>query len=109
MMNPPKTLKKLGKQLWEDVVNGWEVQPEHAILLQDLCECQDRIGELSRILREEGQIMQDRFGVAKPHPAALILKGEVGNFTRLYKALALEVPGGSDVRPGRPDEWQPED
>jgi hypothetical protein len=37
-----------------------------------------------------------------------VLKGEVGNFTRLYKALALEVPGASDARPGRPDGWSPE-
>ena len=109
MMDPPKSLRKQGKKLWEDIVNGWEIQPEQAVLLQDLCESQDRITELSSLLRAEGQVIQDRFGAPKPHPAAALLKGEVGNFTRLYKALALEVPGESDVRPGRPDGWQPED
>ena len=108
-MKPPKTLKKTGKQLWGDVINGWEVQPEQLVLLQDLCECQDRISELSQMLRKEGQIIRDRFSIQKPHPAAIVLKGEIGNFTRLYKALALEVPGGSDSRPGRPDGWQPKD
>lgn len=108
-MNPPKGLKKQGKTLWKDVVNGWEIQPEQAVLLQDLCESQDRITELSGILREQGQIIKDRFGVAKPHPATLILKGEIGNFTRLYKALGLEIPSNPDSCPGRPAGWSPED
>ena len=108
-MKTPKSLKITGKQLWSDVLGGWEVQPEQLVVLQDLCESQDRLSELSALLRKEGQIIRDRFGIQKPHPAAIVLKGEVGNFTRLYKALALETPGGSDSRPGRPDGWQPED
>jgi len=54
MMNPPTSLRKQGKKLWEDIVNGWEIQPEQAVLLQDLCESQDRIAELTKILREQG-------------------------------------------------------
>jgi hypothetical protein len=109
MKEAPKTLKAKGKQLWRDVLAGWDVQAEQLVLLQDLCECQDRISELSGILRKEGQLSLDRFGISRPHPATLILKGEVGNFTRLYKALALETPGGSDLRPGRPDGFSPEE
>lgn len=109
MTKPPATLKAKGKQLWRDVLGGWDVQPEQLVVLQNLCECQDRISELSRVLRKEKQIILDRFGIQKAHPAAIVLKGEVGNFTRLYKALALEVPGGSESRPGRPDGWVPED
>jgi len=108
-MNPPRSLKRQGKKLWEDILNGWEIAPEQAVLLQDLCESQDRISELTTILREEGQVIKDRFGVAKPHPAAIILKGEVGSFTRLYKTLSLEVPNNPDSHPGRPDGWQPQD
>ena len=108
-LKPPNSLKRQGKRLWEDLVSGWEIQPEQAILLQDLCECQDRLSELSAILREEGQIVKDRYSHPKAHPASAMLKAEVGNFTRLWAALGLEVPGGSDVRPGRPDGWQPED
>jgi hypothetical protein len=67
MMNAPKNLKRQGRRLWEDIVNGWEIQPQQAILLQDLCESQDRITQLSAILRSEGQIVQDRFGISKPH------------------------------------------
>ena len=54
-------------------------------------------------------VIKDRFGVPKPHPAATILKGEVGNFTRLYKALALEAPNDPDSHAGRPDGWSPGD
>jgi len=101
-MKPPKCLKKMGKQLWEDWIGGWEIKPEQLVLLQDLCESQDRMTELSRILRQEGQIFKDRLGTPRAHPATALLNREVGNFTRLYKALAQEAPEGSDVRPGRP-------
>ena len=107
-MEPPKSLKKQGRQLWGDIINGWEIPPEQAILLRDLCESQDRITELTTILRREGQIIRDRFGIQKPHPAAIVLKGEIGNFTRLYRALALEVPGGDPPGPGRPAGWSPD-
>jgi hypothetical protein len=39
----------------------------------------------------------------------LLLKGEVGTFTRLYKALALEAPSNPDCGPGRPAGWSSED
>jgi len=42
-------------------------------------------------------------------PAGLLLKGEVGTFTRLYKALALEAPSNPDCGPGRPAGWSSED
>jgi phage terminase small subunit len=108
-MEPPKSLKKQGRQLWQDVINGWEIPPEMRVLVRDLCESQDRITELTEILRKEGQIIRDRFGIQRPHPAAVLLKGEIGNFTRLHKTLMLEAPSGTDSRPGRPDGWHPED
>jgi hypothetical protein len=108
-LKPPNTLRRHGKRLFEDIVSGWNVQPEHLTLLVDLAECQDRISELSGILREQGQLLKDRYGHPKQHPASAMLKAEVGNFTRLWSALALEVPGGSDVGPGRPPGWAPEE
>jgi hypothetical protein len=105
---PPKSLKRRGRQLWRDVLTGWEIHPEQHELLQNLCESHDFCDELRQILAREGPVVKDRFGVLKPHPAATILKGEVASFTALYRALALEVPGGDDIRAGRRDGFQPE-
>jgi P27 family predicted phage terminase small subunit len=105
---PPKTLKASGKRLWKDLLSGWDIQLEQFVLLQALCESQDRISELSETLRREGRVVADRFGQLRPHPATLILKGENGSFARLFKLLALEPPSGLGDGPGRPAGFMPE-
>jgi len=106
--SPPKTLKAAGRQLWKDLLSGWALVPEQYVLLQSLCECQDRIAELSATLRKEGQTITDRFGQLRQHPCSAALKGENGNFSRLYRLLALEPPSGGGDGPGRPVGWQGE-
>jgi hypothetical protein len=103
---PPKTLKASGKRLWKDALSGWDIQAEQFTLLLNLCECADRMAELTATLRREGQVVTDRFGQARPHPASLVLKAENGNFSRLYRLLALEPPHGAGNGPGRPVGWQ---
>lgn len=103
---PPKTLKAAGKRLWKDCLEGWGIAPEQFTLLRDLCECEDRIADLSAVLRREGQTTTDRFGQSRVHPASLALKAENGNFSRLYRLLALEPPAGPGDSPGRPVGWE---
>jgi hypothetical protein len=108
-MKPPTSLKRQGKKLWEDTVDGWEIVPNQAILLENLCHSQDRIADYQKILAEEGYTSADRFGVIRPHPIAILLKAELASFARLYRALNLETPGGDgENRPGRRDGFQPE-
>jgi len=77
-------------------------------LLESLCRCQDRIDRLSRILDKEGPVTKNRYGTLTAHPAALLLRSEVSNFSQLYRLLNLESPTGNDVRAGRRDGWSPE-
>jgi hypothetical protein len=107
MNTPPKTLKASGKRLWNNVVDGWEIAPEQAVLLENACRSQDRIDRLSRIIDKEGPVTKNRFGVLVPHPAAVLLRGEVANFSQLYRLLQLQAPSGEDNGPGRP--WSPEE
>ena len=104
---PPKGLKAGGKELWKSVLSGWDVAKEQFQLLENVCRSQDRIDRLSRIVEREGPVVKGRFGVSVAHPAALLLRSEVANFSQLYRLLQLEAPSGSP-RPGRPDGWQPE-
>ena len=106
--SPPSTLGKTGKKLWKDLLEGWDIQREQFVLLQALCESQDRISELTEMLKREGLVVEDRFGQKRPHPATLILKGENGSFARLFKLLALESPSGFEQGPGRPAGFTPE-
>ncbi len=106
----PKTLKAGGKRLWRDVVDGWDVAPEQYCLLENSCKSQDRIDLLSAIVEKEGPVQLNRFGMAVAHPAALLLRGEVANFSQLYRLLQLDAPsGGGGAGPGRPTGWVSED
>jgi len=109
MNKGPKTLKVGGKRLWKNILDGWDVPPEQYCLLENVCRSQDRIDRLQRILDREGPITKNRFGVAIAHPAALLLRGEVANFSQLYRLLQLDAPSGGAAGPGRPTGWQPED
>lgn len=50
-----------------------------------------RIGGLGDVPKTERNSITDRFGVAKVHPASVAFKSENGNFSRLYRLLALET------------------
>ena len=79
-------------------------------MLQALCETRDRMAELSATLIDEGQLQKDRFGIKHIHPASVALKGEIGNYARLFRSLMLEAPSGSgQERPGRPENFFPEE
>ena len=102
-------LKAGGKRLWKSVLSGWDVPEEQHQLLENVCRSQDRIDLLSRILEAEGPVQKNRFGVSVAHPAALLLRSEVANFSQLYRLLQLAAPSGDDDGPGRPAGWTSED
>jgi hypothetical protein len=104
---PPKGLKSGGKQLWRNVLDGWDVAEEQYVLLENACRSQDRIDRLVAIVDKEGPVQRNRFGVSVAHPAALLLRSEVANFSQLYRLLQLEAPSGDSPRAGRPDGFGP--
>lgn len=104
----PNGLKAGGKRLWNQLRSGWDPPAEMENLVRNVCLSQDRIDRLNRILEREGPVVKNRWGVPVPHPAALLLRSEVSNFSQLYRLLNLESPSGVDLRAGRPDGWTPE-
>jgi len=77
-------------------------------LLLNVCQSQDRIDRLNRIIEKEGTVVTNRWGVPVPHPAALMLRSEVANSAQLYRLLQLDSPFCADVRAGRPVGWSSE-
>jgi len=108
MNTVPKTLLAGGKRLWRNVIDGWEVQSEQYGLLENVCRSQDRIDKLTRIVDRQGMTQKNRFGQAVAHPAALLLRSEVANFTQLYRLLQLQAPSGGEDGAGRPTGYTPE-
>jgi hypothetical protein len=68
------------------------------------------MAELSKTLADEGQLQAVRFGVMRIHPASVALKGEVGNYAKLFRSLMLDAPSGTgQEKAGRPENWFPEE
>jgi len=106
----PANLGEAGKQCWREITQHWAISKGQHNMLQALCECRDRMNELSQTLADEGQLQKDRFGVKRIHPASVALKGEVGNYSKPYRALRLEAPSGTDQKKaGRPENFFPEE
>jgi hypothetical protein len=109
MNKPPKGLGEGGKTLWRQILDGWEVPDEQKQVLENVCRSQDRIDGLQKTLEREGMTTKNRFGVPIAHPAALLLRSEVANFSQLYRLLQLAAPSGEDNGPGRPAGWPMEE
>ena len=99
-----KAAKRLGNQLAEH----WDLSDTAAqTLLEELLDCFDRLQSHKVVLAKRGAICRDRFGQEKLSPAFLAVRDETVTFSRLLRALNLEVEGQDD-RPGRPDGFMPE-
>jgi hypothetical protein len=100
-----KAAKRLGNELSEH----WDLSdPAAQTLLEELLDSFDRLQGHKAILAKRGAICRDRFGQEKLSPAFLAVRDETVTFSRLLKALNLEVEG-QDNSPGRPPGWAPED
>jgi hypothetical protein len=110
MSRIPQNLGAAGKQCWREITQHWMISKGQFSMLQALCETRDRMAELSKTLADEGQLQKDRFGVKRIHPASVALKGEVGNYAKLFRSLMLEAPsGGGQEKAGRPENFFPEE
>jgi hypothetical protein len=106
----PQNLAQAGRQCWKEITGHWEISRGQWSMLEALCQTRDRIAELSTTLSDEGQLQKDRFGIKRIHPASAALKGEIGNYARLFRSLMLEAPSGSGQEPpGRPENFFPEE
>jgi hypothetical protein len=97
-----KAAKALGNQMSEH----WDLSdPAAQTLLGELLDCFDRLQRYKAVLAKCGPICRDRFGQEKISPAFLAVRDETVTFSRLLKALNLEIED-QDNRPGRPNGFQ---
>lgn len=86
---------------WDKINSGWTLDDPGLLLLESALESFDRMRQAQKILKKEGQVVRDRFGQPKAHPATLTERDSKTTMLRIFKGLNLDLeplnPG-----PGRP-------
>ncbi len=80
---------------------GIRTRGERVVSLEAALESFDRMRESQRLLAAEGLVVRDRWGQAKPHPAAAIERDSRAAWLRGLAALGLDLEPLRDG-PGRP-------
>ncbi|MBG6082710.1 P27 family phage terminase small subunit [Rubrivivax gelatinosus] len=94
---PPAHLSAAAKKLWAKLLDDYALDDAAGqLLLQSACEAYDRLQEARRVLDKEGAVVKDRWGQAKPHPAAGIerdARSQMHSALRLMKLAPGDLGG----------------
>ena len=107
---PPKHLGRAGKAFWRGVMGDFDIDDAAGrALLLTACESLDRIEAARKAIAADGEVIRDRYGQPKVHPAAALEKDARNGFLAAMRALQLEISPPKPVgRPARPLGWRPE-
>jgi P27 family predicted phage terminase small subunit len=99
---PPRDLSREGKELWVRIQADYRILDATGLnFLTTACRHFDRMRAAQKILKRDGPVIQDRFGIAKTHPAAVVERDSSASMIRALRALNLDVTAGAPV--GRPE------
>ena len=100
--NPPKHLTPAARRWWRSITEEYEITDAAGLLLlQTALEAFDRMKIASAVLDKEGVTFTDRYGQARPHPAATVEANNRSQMMIALKALNLDLQPTRDG-PGRP-------
>jgi P27 family predicted phage terminase small subunit len=96
----PDHLTATTKQWYRSVVEEYELDAHHLMLLQSAAETWDELQECRALIARDGLIIEGREGGVRAHPASAILRTARITFARLIRELDLDVaePGHADTR-----------
>jgi P27 family predicted phage terminase small subunit len=97
---PPGHLSAKGKTLWRSIVDLYELEDSELATLTLALEAFDMAQTARRTIGREGQMIEDRFGQAKPHPAVQIHRDALASWARLTTQLGIPSDPIDD-RPSR--------
>lgn len=98
-MKAPENLKTPGAELWLALRREFEIDDAHGLaLLATACEALDRMRAAQAAIAKNGEVILDRYGQAKTHPACQLEKDARNGLLTALKALNLDgeqagVPG----------------
>lgn len=95
---PPRGLSTRARKLWRDVVEGYELSPAEAGVLEMACRCWDRAADAAVAIERDGLVVLDRYGTPKSHPAADVELRARATFARLIAQLGVKLDSSSSSR-----------
>lgn len=104
-----KHLSEDGQTFFSQVVAEFDIQDAAGLaLLLTACEALDRMAAARRVIEAEGEVIKDRYGQSKVHPACALEKDSRNGFLAAMRALHLEIGPPRPVgRPTQPLGWSP--
>jgi P27 family predicted phage terminase small subunit len=97
----PKHLSNDAKTFFSQVIEEFDIQDAAGLaLLLTACEALDRMAAARRVIEADGEIVKDRYGQSKVHPACALEKDSRSGFLAAMRALSLDISPTLPV--GRP-------
>jgi P27 family predicted phage terminase small subunit len=105
----PKHLSDDGREFWSSVISEFSINDAAGLaLLLTACEALDRMAAARRVIEADGEIVEDRYGQKKVHPACQLERDSRNGFLAAMRALSLDMGPARPVgRPTQPPGWRP--
>lgn len=98
---PPKGTGPTGRKLWIGVLKDWTLEVHEMALLTEAVRTVDALDQLHKRVAKDGEIIVDRFGQPKAHPALVEARQLKIAYARLLAALRLPDGDEGDESAGR--------
>jgi P27 family predicted phage terminase small subunit len=92
----PDHLSAKARKLFDSVVGRYDFDPEEVATLVLALEAYDQAATARRRLKDDGQIVEDRFGQMKPHPAVAIHRDALATWRQLVTLLGIPADDEDD-------------
>ena len=99
---PPKAPKHLSAEMqkwWLSVVEDYELEPHHVLILTKAAEACDRADQARKAIRKKGVTYRDRFKQPCARPEVAIERDSRVAFARLVRELNLSEDSPNTPRP----------
>lgn len=103
----PDHLSAKSRKLWDSVVERYDFEDEELATLTLALESLDVAATAKRRLKDDGQIVVDRFDQLKPHPAVAIHRDALATWRQLVTLLGIPADDDGDEKQGhdRRGQW----
>lgn len=87
----PAYLLTSSKRFFDEIVDGYDLEPHHIRILTLACQSLDRAAEARAEIKKSGAYFTDRFNVRKPVEAIKVERSAQLAFARLLRELGLDI------------------
>ncbi len=89
---PPATLSPPARKLWSTIATEYDIGDIGGrTILSQAMEAYDRMKQAQEILGREGLLVEDRYGIKKPHPCTGIERDMRAQLLGALKMLNLDI------------------